>query len=104
MADNEPRMAALTRFARPWICVPLALAVFACGCGRLAERIQGKGRVEFGAEVDAMLAGGSASVGAADSSGRMLWTRLAAFYHDRHRDPVWSTGDRLRPEAGQLLE
>jgi len=102
MADNTPRMADFSRFTRPWIYLPLALAVLVSGCGR--KVFQSAERLEFGKEVDAMLAGGSDGIGVADSSGRVLWSRLTAFYDNRHRDPVWSEGDRLRPEAGELLE
>lgn len=50
-----------------------------------------------------MLVGGSAGIGVVDTGGTVLWSRLAAFYDDRHRGPVWSTQNRMRPEAEQLI-
>lgn len=97
-----PRMATSHRSLRLWLCMPLAAAVLACGCRGLLPSGKG-GRLETRSEVVDVLARGNAGIGVVDTGGVILWSRLAAFYDDRHHDPVWSKDDRLRPEAGQLL-
>src|SRR3989442_14147128 len=96
-----PGMANFPRSARLWFCLPLAVAVIVCGCGQL--RLQVVNRLAIRKEIDAMLAGGRAGLGVVDTGGSVLWSRLAAFYDDRHRAPVWSTRGHLRTEAEQLL-
>lgn len=97
-----PRMAILPRSARSWLCLPLVAALFVWGCGRVHVPFQGY-NLEIRKEVEAVLAGGSAGIGVVAMDDTVLWPRLAAFYDERHRRPVWSAHNRPRHEAEQLL-